>query len=159
MPPEEPTAIPGNPTGFIRDLQAEGEGPTAGLRLFRDAGGSIQDARWFDLYRQTADTLANTPATVGLDPYSVPGPGEYSTWAWGRGDQYMTQVNLSIYDRDLDTYLTQPYTYVTDEPHTPAEAEDAAIDQFDPLNTGSDFNQVVYGAVATDVARTVAYVR
>lgn len=151
----EPPDIPGNPSGFIRSLQAEGEGPTAGLRIFRDAGGSIQDSRWFDLYHQVADTLASTPQTLGLDPFSVPGPGEYETWQLGPGNQYMTQVDVTLYDKDLGEMLTKPYTYVTDDPHTIADAEDAAISEFDPDNTGSDFNQVMMGALATTVARTV----
>lgn len=158
----EPPDVPGNPAGFIRSLQAAGEGPTAGLQIFRDAGGHIANDRWFGLYRQVADTLAGTPQTLGLDPSSLPGPGEYETWQLGPGNQYMTQVNVTLYDRDLadagveDPFLIKPYTYVTDEPHTIEEAEDDALSQFDPENTGSDFNQVAMGALATTVARTVA---
>jgi len=157
MPPEEPTAIPGNPSGFIRALQAEGEGPTAGLRIFRDAGGKIQDSRWFDLYRQVADTLARIPQSLGLDPYSVPGPGEYTQWSLGRGNQFMSRVEVKVLDRDTGDYYTKWHTYVTDEPHTMVEAEDDAFAMFGDPDTENAYGETVMGALTVTMAKTVPY--
>ena len=154
MATEEPAAIPGNPAGFIRALQAAGEGPTAGLQMFRDAGGKIQDSRWFGLYRQVADTLEATPGALGLDPFSLPAPHEYVPWDLGPGDQFMTQVDVQLMNTADGTFVTKPATYVTDEPHTPEEAEDWAIAKFDPLNTGSPFSQTIMGALTVTVAQT-----
>lgn len=147
----------GNPAGFIRGLIQEGEGPTAGLSIYREAGGAIQDSRWFELYGQVANTVGDRPEMLGLDPFLPPNPGEYETWALGRGDQFMTQVDVLVFDKDIGSWLTMPATYVTDEPHSAEEAESWAWDNFDPNNTGSDINQTMYGAIATTFASTVPY--
>lgn len=147
----------GNPAGFIRGLINEGERPTAGLDIYREAGGHIQDARWFSLYQQVANTYNDRPAMLGLDPYSAPGPTDYETWAFGRGGQYATQVQMQMVERDTGEFVTMQYTHLTDEPHTPAEAEAAAWDSFDPEVTGSDWDQTMMGATFTAVARTVPY--
>jgi hypothetical protein len=147
----------GNPAGFIRGLLNEGETPTAGLAIYREAGGHIQDSRWFAMYRQVADTYADRPAMLGLDPFSLPGPEQYVEWRMGQGGQYATQVQIQILDRDTGDWLTKQFTYVTDQPHTAAEAERDAWDQFDPLNTGADYNEVMMGAVAVTFAQTIPY--
>lgn len=157
MTTNEPPNIPGNPSGFIRSLQAEGEGPTAGLRIFRDAGGEIQDSRWFDLYRQVADTLAGNEAAAGLDPFSLPGPADYTSWAMGRGNQFMTQVEVQVRDRDTGLYFTKQHTYVTDEPHTAAEAEDDAFALFGDPDTENTYGETVMGALAVTFAQTTPY--
>jgi hypothetical protein len=145
----------GNPAGFIRALIGEGESATSGLAIYREAGGAIQDSRWFQMYGQVANTVAQTPEMLGVDPFNLPGPGDYGEWATSRPGMYATQVEMQVLDRDLGQWLTMPYTYITDEPHTTAEAEQAAMDQFDPANTGSDFNQAMMGAVAVHLWRTV----
>lgn len=145
----------GNPAGFMRGLIAEGETATSGLQIFREAGGAIQDSRWFQLYGQVANTVAATPEMLEVDPLNLPSPADYGEWATNNPGQYVTQVEMQVFDRDLGSWLTMPATYLTDEPHTPAEAEQWAIDQFDPESTGSDFNQTVMGAIATHFWRTV----
>lgn len=154
---EEPPDIPGNPSGYIRSLIQSDVGPTEGLRNFRDAGGSIQDSRWFDLYHQVDATLADNPTALGLDPLSLPGPGDYTTWALGRGGQYMTQVEVQVRDRDTGFFLTKQYTYVTDQPHTAAEAEDDAFDLFGDPDTENAYGETVMGAIAVTFAQTVPY--
>lgn len=144
-----------NPAGFIRGLLAEGELATPGLQIYRDAGGAIQDSRWFEMWGQVSNTVAQTPEMLALDPFQLPGPADYGEWATRNPGMYATQVEMQVFDRDLGEWLTMPFTYVTDEPHTPAEAEANAMDQFDPENTGSDFNQVMMGAVAVHLWRTV----
>lgn len=156
MPDEEITST-GNPSGFIRGLLAEGEGPTAGLQIYRDAGGAIQDSRWFSLYSQVANTAADLPESLALDPYSLPAGSDYETWSLGRGGQFMSQVELQIYDRDTGEILSRQYTYVTDDPHTAAEAEADAFDLFGDPETQNDYGETVLGAITTTMATTVAY--
>lgn len=147
----------GNPSGYIRGLLSEEIGPTAGLAAFREAGGAIQDSRWFALYSQVASTQSNLPESLALDPYSTPGAGDYEEWALGKGRQYMSQVELQIYDRDTGEILSRQYTYVTDEPHTAIEAEQDAFDLFGDPETQNDYGETVLGALTTTMARTVAY--
>ncbi len=154
---EFPGPSTGNPAGFIRGLLNEGENQTNGLDIYRQAGGHIQDSRWAQLYRQVASTYADRPAQLGLDPFSIPGAGDYETWEFGKGGQFATQVQIQVFDRDLGQFVTKQYTHVTNVPHTAAEAEQAAIDQFDPENTGADYNEIMMGAVATSFATTVPY--
>lgn len=158
VPPEEPGFDTGNPAGFIRSLIQEGVGPTEGLALYRDpsVGGQIQDSHWFQLYGSVADTLGRTPEALGLDPYSLPGPADYGKWPTRTPDQYATQVEVQLWDRDLQDYITLQHTYITDYQHTPSEAEWDAEQNFDPDVTGTDKNQIYRGAVAIHLWRTVA---
>lgn len=157
MTSSEPAGIPGNPAGFIRSLLSAGEAPTAGLQIFREAGGRIQDSRWFDLYKSVAQSAANQPNVLGLDPYSLPAPNEYSTMWLGKGGQYLTQVEVTTLDRETGGYLTKMLTYATRDPHTPAEAEDFLMGQFADPDVEDEYGQTAMGAVATDVILTVPY--
>lgn len=147
----------GNPAGFIRGLISEGERPTAGLDIYREAGGHIQDSRWFSLYQQVASTYADRPAQLGLDPYSIPAGSDYETWALGRGGQYATQVQIQVVDRDTGDWLTKQHTYVTDLPHTAAEAEEDAFAMFGDPDTENQYGETVMGALAVTFAQTVPY--
>lgn len=147
----------GNPAGFIRGLLNEGEGPTAGLAIYRDAGGAIQNERWFALYRQVAQTYEDRPAQLGLDPYSIPGTGDYENWELGKGGQFATQVEIQVVDRDTGDWLTKQYTYVTDLPHSAAEAEENAFTEFGDPEIESAYGETVMGALAVTFAQTVPY--
>lgn len=147
----------GNPAGYIRGLLAEEIGPTAGLRAYREAGGAIQDSRWFNLYHAVEDTAARYPEQLGIDPFSVPGPADYTTWQLGKGGQYMTQVEVTVVDRDTGDWYTKQHTYVTDQPHTAAEAEEDAFGVFGDADVENAYGETVMGALATTFARTTAY--
>lgn len=147
----------GNPAGFIRGLLNEGEAPTAGLQIYRDAGGAIQDSRWFALYQQVSATYADRPEQLGLDPYSIPGPESYETWELGKGDQYATQVQIQVVDRDTGDWITKQHTYVTDLPHTAEEAEADAFAMFGDADTENQYGETVMGALAVTFAQTVPY--
>jgi hypothetical protein len=150
--------IPGNPSGYIRDLIGQGVGPTAGLDQFRNIdGGAIQDSRWFDLYHQVEATINAGPQSLGVDPYSVPTPDQYVEWQLGRGGQYMTQVEVQVRDRDTGIYLARQFTYVTDTPHTGVEAEDEALAMFGGYDNENQYGETVMGATATTYATTTAF--
>ena len=75
----------------------------------------------------------------------------------GRGGQYATQVTVFIRTKGTGDAGTRQFTYLTDEPHTPGEAEQAAVDEFtDPVNAGP-YEDVVSGALATNVYTTTPF--
>lgn len=149
---------PDNPAGFIRGLINEGEGPTAGLGLFREAGGRINDSRWFSLYGQVNDTIDREPGVLGMDPFTLPSMSDYGEpWAAGKGGQFATQVEVQIVDRDTGLWITKQHTYITDEPHTPAEAEADAFDVFGDPDTENEYGETVMGAIAIHLWTTTAY--
>lgn len=149
---------PDNPAGFIKALINEGEGPTAGLRIYRDAGGAINDSRWFSLYGQVADTIAREPAVLGLDPFMLPTISDYGEpWAMGKGGQFATQVEVQIVDRDTGLWFTKQHTYITDVAHTPAEAEADAFAMFGDPDTESEYGETVMGALAIHLWQTTPF--
>lgn len=147
----------GNVSGFIRDLIGEGHSATAALGIFRDAGGSIRDSRWFTLYGQVTDAIAREPAFAALNPYTLPDASEYGTWAMGRGGQYATSVRISLIDRGTGLATFQRASYITDTPHTPAEATEWAMDTFGDADAEADYGVTVLGAIASAVYATVPY--
>src|SRR6266436_1313532 len=114
---------PGNPSGVIRALISEGENQTNGYDIFHAAGGHMQEGRFNALYQEVFNTVVDRPDQLGLDPFSPPGAGDYETWELGRGGQFATQVQLQVVDRETGELLTKLSTFVTDEPHTAADAE------------------------------------
>lgn len=147
---------PYNPAGYIRSLIADGVGPTAGLRAFREDDGRINDGRWFNLYREVNDALNREPQWLGLDPTSLPGPGEYSTFAAGQGGKYVTTVEMQMIDRGTGLWFTQKTEFWTDEPHTPEEAEADALASWADPDAQRQYEVTVVGAVAVHLWQTVA---
>lgn len=147
----------GNPAGYIRGLINDNIRPTAGLDMYREDGGKIMDGRWFALYQQVNSTYADRPEMLGLDPFSVPGPTDLETWNLGRGGQYATQVQIQVIDRDTGLWFTKQHTYVTDEPHTAADAEADAFAMFGDPDTENQYGETVMGALAVTFAQTIPY--
>jgi len=152
-----PGSVPGNPSGFIAGAVNDGTSATDALNAFREAGGSIRTQTWYRLFGEVTDSLARSPMAAALDPYQLPDPAAYATWTMGPGGQYATQVQ--VFFRDIDTGLigTSQYTYVTDEPHTPAEAEAAAYDEYSDTDNAGDYGQVVLGTSTVNVYTTSPY--
>lgn len=152
-----PGASTGNPAGFIVGSVSRGVKSTEALRQYREAGGSIRTQTFHRLFGEVTDALARSESAAALDPFALPDPGQYATWTMGRGDQFATQVK--VFFRDVDTGLigTSDYTYTTDDPHTPAEAEAAAYDEYSDPDNAADYGQAVLGTATSNVFRTVAF--
>jgi len=152
-----PGANIGNPSGFIKGLIDEGEGPTSGLQIFRDAGGEIRTQTWFQLYGEVNEALITSGEASALDPYQLPDPAGYSEWKMGRGGQFATQVKVFFTDRDTGVVGTTNYTYITDQAHTPGEAEAAAFDEYADADNENEYGQTVQGTMTTNVFATVPW--
>lgn len=151
-----PGANVGNPAGFIAGAINEEMGPTAALAAFRDAGGEIRNESWFRLYGEVGAALDNSVTAAGLNPYALPDASDYAPWTMNGPDSYATQVK--VFFRDVDTGLigSAEYTYRTPDPHTPAEAEAAAFDEYADPDNAADYGQSVLGTATTNVYRTSA---
>lgn len=157
MPSGEPPIDTGNISGWVKDYVVNGWNSTDALADFRANGGAVRDSRWSSLYGQITDTVAREPSFLALDPYAVPDASEYGEWAMGRGGQYATQVAIQLVDRDTGDLTTQLATYVSDDAHTPIEAQQWAIDTFGTGDAQADYGVTVMGATATKVWQTVPW--
>jgi len=140
----------GNPAGFIKGLISAGENQSNGYDIFHEAGGHMQESLFNALYKTTFNAYADQPEALAQDPFSVPAPSDYDTWELRRGSGFATQVAITVYDKGIGDFLTMQSTYITDYAHTPQEAQDAMIAEYDPENTGTNESQVMMGAIATN---------
>ncbi len=145
----------GNPAGFIRSAIAGELNQTEAYDAFHAFGGHLQESTFNTIFKNTVATIGQTPEMLALDPFQVPGPADYGEWATNTPGLYATQVQIQVYDQDLQDWLTLQSTYITSDPHTPSEAEQWAVDTFDPRNTGTNENQVMGGAIAVHLWKTV----
>jgi hypothetical protein len=154
---EEGPPAPGNPAGFIAYNVSIGTSARAALEEWRNLGGTTGDRTWYQLYGQVTDTIMRSPDMAALDPAVLPSGADYGTWAMGQGGQYATQVNVTYIDEDTGLRSSQPFTYITDEPHTPEEAEQAAIDEYGADDNASKYGQQITGAYTVHVWQTTPF--
>lgn len=149
----------GNPAGFIAQAIRDGSSMNQSLRDFREAGGSMRNEYWRSTYADVRDALAREESVSGLTPDAIPTGDQYATWAMGRGDQYATQVTVFVRQGGTGDTGAKSFTYISDEAHSPEEAEQAAIDEYSDPDVASQYEEVVTGAVTTGVYRTVPFQR
>lgn len=147
----------GNPAGFINALVSEGVAPSEGLDIFRQAGGQIRDSRWFDLYGQIATSNYNEPGVQAYNPLQIPNADLYGEWAAGSGGKFATSVDITMLDRENGFYFTQKATYMSDQAHTPEEAQSAILSQFSDPEDMSNYGVTTMGAIATAFWQTVPF--
>ena len=147
----------GNVSGFMAQSIRDGLSANEALREFREAGGAMRRDYWLQGYSEVRDVLSREDTAGALDPGALPDGTDYGEWAMGRGGQYATQVTVFLRDIETGTVTPQQYTYVTDDPHTPEEAELNAIEDFGDAEAVSDYGQAVQGAVTTAVFATVPW--
>lgn len=154
---EPPAVNIGNRAGYIAGLLREGKSANAILRELQAAGGGIQRQAGLRLVAQVRDTLSRAPDAGNFAGNQLPDAGQYGTWAMGRGGQYATQVAVYLQDRDNGDSIKQFYTHVSNEPHTPEDAANAAIDLFSQTDDDSEYDQRVMGAMPGTMWQTVPY--
>jgi hypothetical protein len=147
----------GNPAGFMAYHVSIGSSAREAREDYRSQGGTTGDTAWNRMYGQVADTLARIPDQAALDPGAIPSAGDYGTWAMGQGNQYATQVKVQLTDVETGLLTTTDYTHITDVPHTPEEAEAAAIADFGDADTLDAYGQAIGGAFAVHLWQTVPF--
>ena len=155
--PGTDTPVPGNPAGFMAYHVSIGTSARGALAEWRDIGGTSGDKAWYQLYGQVTDTIMRTPDMAALDPSALPSASDYGEWTMGRGGQYATQVNVTYLDQDDGTRSTVPFTWITDTPHTPEEAEQAAIDTYSTDEAEDRYRQTITGAYTVHIWQTTAF--
>lgn len=147
----------GNPAGFAAYHVSIGSSAREALADYRAQGGTTGDAAWFRMYGQVSDTLFRTADQAALDPTQLPAASDYSTWTMGAGNQYATQVKVLTVDVETGLASTVEFTHISNDPHTPAEAEQAAIDMYSADDNAAKYGQVVQGAFFVHVWQTEAF--
>lgn len=147
----------GNPAGFMASKINEGVSANQALSDFREAGGSFRRQDWLRGYAGVRDTLTSRPEIAGIDPTSVPEAAQYGEWAMGRGGQFATQVQIQVMDRESGIVGSAPFTYITDEPHTPEEAVAAGMDLYTNDEAAQRYGQRVMGGLPSAMWQTVPY--
>jgi hypothetical protein len=132
--------------------------PTAALNEYRENGGSFTTQSWYRLYGEVGASIENQTTAAGLDPYAVPNAGDYTEWSMGQGGGYATSVNVFFRDRDDGSIGYKQYDYITDEPHTPADAAAAAWDDYGDEETQNAYDQTLVGWSVRNVYQTVPWV-
>lgn len=147
----------GNPAGFMSSKIMEGVSANQALRDFRDAGGAFRRQDWLRSYAGVRDTLSRQPDIAGISPSTVPDASQYGEWAMGRGGQFATQVQIHVIDRESGIVGTAPFTFISDEPHTPEDAVEAGIDLYTNDEAAQRYGQRVVGGLPSAMWKTVPF--
>lgn len=144
---------------FIRSAISEGLGVTAARNAMREAGiGRMNNTTFGQIYGQIRDTIGARSAIAALDYSVLPPAGAYSEWAAGTSGRYASFVDVHV--REIGSQQTgrKWFQHVTDFPHTPQEAIDAAMASvMGGTETGlTPSGEVIIGATITSLTRTVA---
>lgn len=148
----------GNRAGYVAELLRQGESANSILRTLQENGAGMQRQAGLRLVAQVRDTLQRQPEIEGLPGNQIPDAAQYGTWAMGRGGQYATNVAVFSQERESGASIKSFYTHVTNDPHTPEEAANAAVESFTDDDAESRYGQRVVGALPGAMWQTVPYV-
>ncbi len=150
---------PGNIGGFIRQAITEGLGVTEARNLFRETGvGRMSNAAFGQLYGQVRAAIGQRDVLAGIDYNALPPGDAYTPWAAGRADRYASFVEVQVREIGTREVTSRFHQFVTNAPHTPQEAVDAAMQV---VSNGSEdgttpSGEIVLAGFVTSMTRTVA---
>lgn len=129
------------PIGFLYNLIREGVGPTAGLRAYREAGGSIRTQRWFQAYGEVAAAVQRRPAVEGLSPGAVPGAEHISPITSRARPGYLYRVGVVNTQRGIITEQGTPgedtvLDWVSVRSHRLLTPEEAQLEAEERIRSG-----------------------
>lgn len=147
----------GDPLGFIIKAQGEGLTQWQAYQEFQSAGGGMRQSYFNNLYGEVAASAADRSAAAALDPFQLPSGSDYTQWSMGGGGEYVTTVNVAVRNTGTGDIGWQQYMYKTSEPHTPAEAQLAAWQDFSDPDVIDRYGRVPVGTVTRNVYLTVPW--
>lgn len=139
----------------VRSGIESGMSATSSLRAFREMGGRIGNERWYALYGDVRSAVGNREGIQSMLYDSIPQAAQMTDWAAGEAGQQATFVQTYLQVPGERSPRTSFYIHVTDNPHTPQEAINAAqgsIAEGQRTGTGP-VGEVMLGSVITSVAR------
>lgn len=144
-----------NAGAFMAQAANEGLGVVAARTAMREAGLQMSNATFSQMYGEIRAAVAGRDAIAGLNYDAIPGDDAFTTWRVEDGGGYATFVTNYVRVPGQRGVEPRYYTYVTDQPHTPQEAIDAAADHFtnDALTTDTLRGGIYQGSVVTSVTR------
>lgn len=149
---------PVDPAAFIVQGLEEGLSGNAILRGLQEAGAGMNRGTFFQMVGEIRGAIGAREELQGLDYGAIPEGSSYSTWRAGAGDQYATFVTSYVRPVGSLDIEQRYYTHITNDPHSPQDAIDAAQDFLDRGNEqGSGPSaDTTMGSVITSINRTVA---
>ncbi len=154
--PEEGVNI-GNRAGFIGRMIQEGMTAGEGLDLLKSYGAGYRRSDFLADWGRVRNALASSADTLSLDPNAIPDSSDLAQLAMGRGGQYATRVSIGIADMDTGVQGTAWYLHVTDEPHSPADAVEAAEAFFADNDNATKYRERVTSLLPSVTYYTVPY--
>ena len=143
---------PGMAANAIPGLLRQGLGPTAALRSFRAAGGSISDQSWFRAWRQVADSLERAGAVAEAPLRRRPETGEVQASGWQTKQRYTYMVDVTFRVFGTRIIETRTLAVTSDRLLTYGSALQSALDTFaEGEDEPSGENQVGLGGVVVGV--------
>lgn len=135
----------------IRGGMSAGVSPSAALRAFRSAGGSIRNQDWYRLWNQTA-ALRNRAGDAMFQPKDrLPTHAEIIERDTIRAQGMGTWVSVFQRTRGEQDFISLPFLIKSRTPITPAEAEARALAW---TESAPDFyNRVTLGVAYTGTER------
>lgn len=143
----------GNPGPYAASAIREGLSATEGLQAVRDAGGGVNTQTWYRAYSEARVALDNAGTVAGLDPFAIPAGEHFTDWSAGREGAYGYQVAVTTIDDETGMMTTDPYTVITTDALTPAEAAQQAFDDFTESDADDIYGRTTVGAVTVNLYR------
>lgn len=145
-----------NAGAFMAGAIEEGLSARQAIIQFREAGLSMGNQSFRNMYAEIRDTIANRDAIAGLNYDAIPPGNVYGTWAADADGGYATFVT-SFTRMPGETEMEQRfYIHTSADPHTPQDAIDAAAAHYtdDAIGSSGTPQGVYQGSIVTSMTRT-----
>lgn len=148
-------AGPAGGPALVASAIKQGISRTAGLREYRAAGGAIRTQTWYRLWGEAEEALAGRLDETLAPLDAPPTRAELTPWSTSRSENFATQVEVFVRDRETGLVSTKPYTHFADEPIVRQDAIEAAIEAYGSASAQDRYGEVVMGAVTVGQYETI----
>lgn len=145
-----------NAGAFMAGAIEEGMSARQAITAFREAGLSMGNQSFRNMYAEIRDTIANRDAVAGLQYDALPPGDSYGVWAADAEGGYATFVT-SFTRMPGEVEMEQRfYIHTSADPHTPQDAIDAAAAHYtdDAVGTAGTPQGTYQGSIVTSMTRT-----
>lgn len=144
---------------FLQSAIGDGLSMTAARDLFRESGvGALSNQTFSQLYGEARFAAGKYDDWANLDYSAVPGAEQYADIRASGPDRYLTRVEVGVREIGQRDITTTFFTHMTNDPHSPQEAIDAATSRIaDTQQYGVTLGQgAVLAAWVSGIFRTKA---